>query len=118
MYTLEDLTNPIVVYTYDAGYNILEKAIINAFHEDMPHACLDDIPYVEYNPDTGEVEVDDKFYEIDRELQDYLNDARKQLHSVPLPQIKLKSIEIQITHPETEDEKGFMKIGAYRPSLN
>ena len=44
MYQLSDLQNPIIIYECDACYNLLEKAIINAFHDDMPYACLDDIP--------------------------------------------------------------------------
>ena len=118
MYQLSDLEDPIVIYEYDAGYNLIEKAIINAFHEDMPHACLDDIPYVEHFPERGEVEVDDVIYTLDQALQDYLKDAQQQLETVPLPQIRLKSIEIHLTHPEDDDEPGSMKIGCVRPSMN
>ena len=114
MYTIEDLSEnkPIIVSEYDAGYNILEIAILNAFHEQMPYASLDDIPYVDYNPGTGEVQVDNQYYEIDQSLQNYLTDAHEQLNTIPLPQIKLKPIEIYLTHPEKDDQKGFMKIRA------
>ena len=118
MYTLEDLRNPIVTYEHHPGHNIIEKAIIDAFHEQMPYACLDDIPYVEYNPDTGEVEVDDVSYEVDRELQEYLKEANLLLNTVPLPKIRLKGIEINMTHPEEEGEKGQMKIGCVRTPSN
>ena len=118
MYQLSDLENPIIIYEYDAVFNLLEKAIINAFHDDMPYACLDDIPYVEYCPKRGEVEVDDVIYTVDQPLQDYLDNARKQLETVPLPQIKLKSIEIHLTHPEDDDKPGSMKMGCVRPSMN
>lgn len=114
MYTLEYLRKPIILGEVHPGHNILEKSIIDGFHEEMPYACLDDIPYIEYNPDTGEVEVDDVSYEVDRELQEYLKEANLLLNTVPLPKIKLKRIEIHMTHPEEEGEKGKMKIGCVR----
>ena len=112
MYTLADLTKPIVLGEIHPGHNILEKSILDGFHEEMPYACLNDIPYVEYNPKTGEVEVDDVSYKVDRELQKYLKEADLLFNTVPLPQICLKRIEIHMTHPEINREKGEMKIGA------
>ena len=117
MYTIEDLDNPISIAQYDAGHNILDKAITNAFHQQFQYTCLNDIPYVEYNPDTGELEVDDLIYKIGECLQKYLSDANEQLNTIPLPQIKLRPIDIEITHPKEDGQKGFMKIGAiYEPS--
>ena len=117
MYTLEDIRNPIVTYEHHPGHNILDKAIEDAFHEQMPYAYLDDIPYVEYNADTGEVEINDVFYEVDRELQEYLKEANLLLNTVPLPKIRLKRIEINMTHPEEKGEKGQMKIGCVLPPI-
>lgn len=110
MYTLQDLTSPLTINEWDAGHNILETAIINAFHEDMPHACLDDIPYVEYIPEDGGVEIDDEYYKLDEKLQKYLTDAQEKLQTTPLPQISLQPIEIEMTHPKEDGEKGFMGI--------
>ena len=117
MYTVRDLSSPVVVYEGDAGWNILEKAITNTFHEDLPYACLDDIPYVEYNPETGLVEIDNEIYVVDKFLQEYLDDARRQLETIPLPQIKLGSVDLEITPPENEGEKGSIRIENYRPVL-
>ena len=111
MYTLADLRNPIILGEVHPGHNILEKSILDGFHEEMPYACLDNIPYVEYNPKTGEVEVDDVSYKVDRELQGYLKEAELLFNTVPLPQIKLKCIEIHLTHPQEDGGKGEMKIG-------
>ena len=111
MYTIEDLNNPISIGESDAGHNLLDKAITNAFYGELQYTCLNDIPYIEYNPDTGELEVDDLIYEIDECLQKYLSDADEQLNTIPLPQIKLRPIDIEVTHPKEDGQKGFMKIG-------
>ena len=117
MYTLHDLEAPIRITTRRMGFNLLENTIADAFHEQCPHACLDDLPYVEYNPDTKEIEVDDDFYEIDRELQAYLEEADKLFHTVPLPKIQIKTATLKITHPEINGEKGMIGIECINPPM-
>lgn len=115
MYTLSDLEAPIRITTNRMGFNLLENTIADAFHEQCPYACLDDIPYVEYNPDTKEVEIDDDIYEVDEELQAYLKEANTLFHSVPLPQIRIKTATLKITHPENDGEKGTIGIECITP---
>ena len=115
MYTLSDLEAPIRITTSTLGFNPLENTIVDAFQEQYPYACLDDIPYIEYNPDTKEVEVDDDIYEVDKELQAYLEEANNLFHSVPLPRIRIKTATLKITHPKNDDEKGTIGIECITP---
>ena len=115
MYTLKDLKDTIIIYESGAGHNVLEKAITDEFHEQLPYACLDDLPYVEYNPQKGEVEIDDEIYSVGTKLREYLQKAHELFTKLPLPEITLRSVEITVTHPETEDDKGSMEISLLRP---
>ena len=119
MYTLSDLKPMIIIYESGACHNVLANAIMDEFFDQLPHACLDDLPYVEYYPERGEVEVDDQIYTVGTKLQKYLKDADHLYRTMPLPEITLQCVEITVTHPETddEDEKGSMEITVFRPPV-
>ena len=119
MYTLSDLKNTIIVYEFGAHHDVLSKAIMDEFFEQLPHACLDDIPYVEYSPERGEVEVEHTIYTVGPKLQEYLKKAALLFKKLPLPEITLQCVEITVNHPETddEDEKGSMEITVFRPPV-
>ena len=119
MYTLSDLNNPIIIYESGAHHDVLSKAIMDEFFEQLPHSCLEDIPYVEYSPEKGEVEIDDRIYSVGPKLQEYLKKAAKLFSKLPLPDITLQCVEITAIHPQTddEDEKGSMEISLFRPPV-
>ena len=104
IYSIQDIEEPIQIHAFDADFNILEKAINSAFMEDHPYACLDDLPYIEYNQNTGKVEIDSEYYNVDPKLQEYLNDFNHKLNTIPITKIKLKPIELYIIHPEDDCE--------------
>ena len=110
MYNLTHLEGPIRITNSELGFNLLENAITNAFQVQCPHACLDDLPYIEYHPETKEIEVDDEFYEIHKDLQSYLEKADKLFQTVPLPNIRIKTVTLKITHPGDYREKGIIEI--------
>ena len=99
------------------GTTYLKKRLPMNSTSQLPYACLDDLPYVEYNPQKGEVEIDDEIYNVGTKLREYLRKAHDLFTKLPLPEITLRSIEIKITHPETEDEKGMMEISLFRPKV-
>lgn len=109
-YDIEDLNTSIQIHPPHLFTNPLEKAIEEAFYEDFPYLCIDDLPCVEYIEHTGIVEIEQTEYELSQELKDYLENYQNELKTKPIPEVNIKAIEIKLTHPENDDEKGFIAI--------
>ena len=112
IYSIQDLEKPIKIHAFDANPNLLESVINAAFAEDLPYACIDDLPYVQYDPDTGKVEIESDEYNVTPELQEYLNDFNQKLNTIPIKKIRLKPVILYTFHPD-ENNEGEIGIEKY-----
>ena len=108
-YYIEDLENPIQIHPPHT-INPLEIAITEAIAEEFPYYCADDIPCIEYIQHREVIEIGQVEYELSDELKEYLQNYETQLRTKPIPEIKIQAIELKFTHPEDDDEKGFIAI--------
>ena len=56
--------------------------------------------YAEYGYMGNEMEIDSEYYTIGPNLLLYLTDFQKQFRTLPLPNIKIRNITIEITKPD------------------
>ena len=109
MYGIEDLKQPITIYAPHILTSPIEEAIEEAFREQFIYAGIDDFASVYYKGGQT-IEIEQEEYEMSQELVEYLRDYKHQLQTKPIPQIKINAIELKITPPEKEGEKGYIEI--------
>lgn len=109
-YYIEDLEQPVQIYPPHLMTHPLEKAIEETFSEDFPYLCLDDIPCIEYIKHREVLEIGQVEYELSDELKEYCENYQNELRTKPIPEIKIPPVELEFTHPENDDEKGFIAI--------
>ena len=117
MYNLQDLKDPIRITSRDVGYSTLENALYDAFRDQYIFTGSHDLPYIDYNPKTGEVNIEDQVYTIDKDLQTYLLAADAKFYMIPLPLIRIKTVTLKITHPKADD-KGNIEIECINEPIN
>lgn len=117
VYTVHDLTDPIRIVTGDIGNDPLGNAINDAFRYQLPYACLDDLPYAEYNRETQELNIDNEVYEVSKDVQEYLKEADNLFHNIPVPKIELKTLTLKMIHPDETNKKGMIQIECINPPI-
>ena len=110
MYGIKDLEENVIIYPPHLLTSPIEEAIEEAFREEFIYAGTDDIPSVLYFEGRQTIEIEQEEYEMSQELIEYLKDYKHQLQTKPIPEVKINAIEIKITPPEKEGEKGYIEI--------
>ena len=114
MYTIKDIVDPTIsIYNYyarDSGLRLVNYAVDELFHEELPYATLSDLPCVQYHYNTGLLTIDDLEYQADNEVKKYLKSIYEEFQTTLLPNIEIQNVHIALTHPEDEDTIGSMKF--------
>ena len=105
LYGIEDIQDSIRIYSFSISYDILERAVIDAFYENHPYASLTDIPHIEYEKGSDNMLIDNQEYNITKELQEYLTDINQQLETKPIRKIKPRPVDLYLILPVDEEDQ-------------
>ena len=105
LYGIEDIEDNLRIYSFSISYNIMERAIIDAFYENYPDACLADIPHIEYAKGSDTMLIENKEYTVTKELQEYLADIEHQLETKPMKKVKPRPVDLYLIFPVEEDDQ-------------